>query len=240
MRASCCAERAQLAPARLATTLTRLIDRPLQCGEHTFVSYQHRAAESVPRLCRNAALSSTVAERSRAGPIVLGAYPPGPSPYWNSVARRGVVRACGAARAQFCLRPRLLDAPGRRRRRSAARPAKAPGASSPPRAAMPSARAERRSAACDPRVVSVPPRTCRRCALPARRLGLLEQVGLSIQAEPSGRISVPKAWRKRVAIEWASAVQSASSASRLLAASHLLERVRGRLQPERARPVCRS
>ena len=45
------ADRAQLAPARLATTLPRLIDRPIQRGEHTFASYQHRAA----KLCRNCA-----------------------------------------------------------------------------------------------------------------------------------------------------------------------------------------
>ena len=50
------AERTQLTPPRLAPTLPPLIDRPIQTGEHTFASYQHRArrkcADSVP----NAAL----------------------------------------------------------------------------------------------------------------------------------------------------------------------------------------
>src|SRR4029079_12313736 len=52
------AERTQLPPPRLAATLQRLIDRPLQRSEHTFVCYQHHHPESVPSLCRNAALSS--------------------------------------------------------------------------------------------------------------------------------------------------------------------------------------
>ena len=57
------AERAQLATPRFAATLTRLIDRPLQRSEHTFVCYPHSNPESVPRLCRNTAHSS-----SRSGP----------------------------------------------------------------------------------------------------------------------------------------------------------------------------
>ena len=52
------AERAQLAAARFAATLTRLIDRPLQRSEHTFVCYPHSNPESVPRMCRNTAHSS--------------------------------------------------------------------------------------------------------------------------------------------------------------------------------------
>ena len=46
------AERTQLTPPRLAPTLPRLIDRPIQTSEHTFASYQHRALETVPRLCQ--------------------------------------------------------------------------------------------------------------------------------------------------------------------------------------------
>ncbi len=50
-------ERPQLAAARLTTTLTLLIDRPFQCGEHMFAPYQDSTRRSVPKVCRNAALS---------------------------------------------------------------------------------------------------------------------------------------------------------------------------------------
>ena len=45
-----------LATTRLAPPLQHLIDRPLQCGEHMFASYQPHHPANVPRLCRNPAL----------------------------------------------------------------------------------------------------------------------------------------------------------------------------------------
>ena len=51
------AERAQLAPTRLAAPLTRLIDRPLQRREHTFEDTRPRTRQGVPKLCRNSGAS---------------------------------------------------------------------------------------------------------------------------------------------------------------------------------------
>ena len=45
-----------LTTTRLAPPLQHLIDRPLQCGEHMFVSYQPHHPANVPSLCRNPAI----------------------------------------------------------------------------------------------------------------------------------------------------------------------------------------
>ena len=112
------ATRAGAPPARRSTLL---IDRPFQCGEHTFVSYQPRNPESVPKVMPIAGSGATSRPRRQARP---GRVRPrvrqgGRTCDGTLRARCRCSRRCGFGVAQ-AIRPPVSSAP---RQWLAARPA---------------------------------------------------------------------------------------------------------------------